>query len=170
MHDVIPDMVILGKPMGNGHPIGAVVTTTKIANSFEKGVEFFSSFGGNPVSCAVGLSVLNIIEEEGLQKNAKIVGSYYKNKLNSLKDEYKVIGDVRGQGLFLGIEIIHKKDKKPNAKLAKHIKNKLRDNHILVGTDGPYNNVIKTKPPICFTMKNVDQVIISLIKILDRYQ
>ena len=93
-----------------------------------------------------------------------------RNRLNSLKDKYKVIGDVRGQGLFLGIEIIHKKDKKPNAKLAKHIKNKLRDKHILVGTDGPYNNVIKTKPPICFTMKNVDQVIISLIKILDRYQ
>ena len=169
MHDVIPDIVILGKPMGNGHPIGAVVTTTKIANSFEKGVEFFSSFGGNPVSCAVGLSVLNIIEEEGLQKNAKIVGNYYKNRLNSLKDKYKVIGDVRGQGL-LGIEIIHKKDKKPNAKLAKHIKNKLRDNHILVGTDGPYNNVIKTKPPICFTKKNVDQIIISLINILDRYK
>ena len=166
MHDVIPDIIILGKPMGNGHPIGAVVTTAKIANSFEKGVEFFSSFGGNPVSCAVGLSVLNIIEEEGLQDNAKIVGNYYKNKLNSLKDKYKVIGDVRGQGLFLGIEIIHKNDKKPNAKLAKYIKNKLRDNHILVGTDGPYNNVIKTKPPICFEKVDAKTVVDSIDMIL----
>ena len=166
MHDVIPDIIILGKPMGNGHPIGAVVTTAKIANSFEKGVEFFSSFGGNPVSCAVGLSVLNIIEEDGLQDNAKIVGNYYKNKLNSLKDKYKVIGDVRGQGLFLGIEIIHKNGKKPNAKLAKYIKNKLRDNHILVGTDGPYNNVIKTKPPICFEKVDAKTVVDSIDMIL----
>jgi 4-aminobutyrate aminotransferase-like enzyme len=108
-HDVVPDIVILGKPMGNGHPIGAVVTTNEISKSFESGVEFFSSFGGNPVSCAIGMSVLKVIEEEKLQENAKIVGDYYKKLLLILKDKFDCIGDVRGSGLFLGIELIDDK-------------------------------------------------------------
>ena len=168
MHNVIPDIIILGKAMGNGHPIGAVITKDTIAKSFGKGVEFFSSFGGNPVSCSAGLAVLDIIEEEKLQENAKNVGKYYLEKLNVLKKKFNCIGDVRGSGLFIGIEIINKDSKKPNTPLAQKIKNELRKKRILVGTDGPYNNVIKSKPPICFSKENVDEIISSLNVILQK--
>ena len=168
MHNVVPDLVILGKPMGNGHPIGAVITTDEISKSFERGVEFFSSFGGNPVSCAAGLAVLDVIEEENLQNNAKNVGDYYLKQLNILKKEFSCIGDVRGAGLFLGIEIVEKNSKKPNTVLAQKLKNELRKKYILVGSDGPFNNVIKTKPPICFTKENVDTVCLEIRKILNK--
>ena len=152
--------------MGNGHPIGAVITTDKIASKFSEGVEFFSSFGGNPVSCSVGLSVLDIIEKEKLQENAKIVGKYYKKELEKLKNKHKVIGEVRGEGLFLGIEIINENNLKPDRKLAHLLKNRLREKHILVGTDGPHNNVIKSKPPICFDKEDVKLVVESIDDIL----
>ena len=168
MHNVVPDIVILGKPMGNGHPIGAVITSDKISKSFEKGVEFFSSFGGNPVSCSAGLAVLDVIEEENLQNNAKNVGDYYLKQLNILKKEFSCIGDVRGTGLFLGIEIVKNNSKKPNTVLAQKLKNELRKKFILVGSDGPYNNVIKTKPPICFTKENVDTVCQEIKNILNK--
>jgi 4-aminobutyrate aminotransferase and related aminotransferases len=161
MHEVCPDIVILGKPMGNGHPIGAVICTEEISESFSKGVEFFSSFGGNPVSCAIGLAVLDVIEKENLQKNAKEVGEYYKERLNYLKSKFECIGDVRGEGLFLGIEIIGNK-KSPNTALAQEIKNSLRDKNILLSTDGPFDNVIKTKPPLVFNKENVDRVVLTL--------
>lgn len=163
---VIPDIVILGKPMANGHPMGAVVTTDEIAESFSKGVEFFSSFGGNPVSCAIALSVLEVIEEEQLQENAKEVGDYYKSLLLALKKEHKCIGDVRGSGLFLGIEIIDEKTQKTNKKLAHHIKNELRNRNILISTDGPDDNVLKTKPPLCFTKGNAETVVHTIDIIL----
>ena len=166
LYNVVPDIVVLGKSMGNGHPIGAVITSDRIASKFSEGVEFFSSFGGNPVSCAVGSSVLDIIEDEKLQDNAKIVGQYYKKELQKLKNKHKVIGDVRGEGLFLGIEIINEKNLKPDKKLAHLLKNKLREKYILVGTDGPHNNVIKSKPPICFSVEDVKLVVNSIDKIL----
>jgi 4-aminobutyrate aminotransferase-like enzyme/Ser/Thr protein kinase RdoA (MazF antagonist) len=167
MHDVIPDIVILGKPIGNTHPIGAVVTTEKIADSFSNGMEFFSSFGGNPVSCAVGSKVLDILEEEKLQENALVVGNYYKSELKKLQSEFSSIGDVRGQGLFLGIEFIDNKGQ-PDTKIAQQLKNQLKENFILVSTDGPHDNVIKTKPPLCFTKENVDQVLYHFREILKR--
>ena len=104
MHEIIPDIIILGKPIGNGHPMAAVITTEKINKSFENGMEFFSSFGGNPVSCEIGKSVLKIIEEETLQKNALTVGNYLMEKLTILKNKYNIINEVRGMGLFIGIE------------------------------------------------------------------
>jgi len=165
MHNIIPDLVILGKPMGNTHPIGAVVTTEKIADTFTNGMEFFSSFGGNPVSCAVGSKVLDILKEENLQENALIVGNYYKSELKKLQSEFSCIGDVRGQGLFLGIEFVDNNGQ-PDAKIAQHLKNQLKENFILVSTDGPHDSVIKTKPPLCFTKENVDQVISTMIRIL----
>jgi 4-aminobutyrate aminotransferase-like enzyme/Ser/Thr protein kinase RdoA (MazF antagonist) len=167
MHDVIPDIVILGKPIGNTHPIGAVVTTEKIADSFSNGMEFFSSFGGNPVSCAIGSKVLDILEEEKLQENALVVGNYYKSELKKLQSEFSSIGDVRGQGLFLGIEFIDNKGQ-PDTKIAQQLKNQLKENFILVSTDGPHDNVIKTKPPLCFTKENVDQVLYHFREILKR--
>ena len=164
---VIPDIVIIGKPMANGHPMGAVITSEKISNSFGEGVEFFSSFGGNPVSCEIANSVLEIIDDEELQSRAMEVGNYYKKELNKLKNDTCFIGDVRGKGLFLGIEIITLTGE-ANPILAQEIKNGLRNRFILVGTDGEFNNVIKTKPPLCFNKQNVDQVVSEICKILKK--
>lgn len=165
-HGVTPDMVILGKPMGNGHPMGAVVCTQEIAESFEKGVEFFSSFGGNPVSCAIGLAVLDVIEEEGLQENALEVGNYYKSLFGQLKRQYGCIGDVRGSGLFLGVDLVKSGTKDEDEQLAKLIKNQLREAYILISTDGPKDSVLKTKPPLIFTKENALQVVEEMEKIL----
>ena len=163
---VIPDIVILGKPMANGHPMGAVITSEEISNSFSEGVEFFSSFGGNPVSCEIANSVLEIIDDEELQSKALEIGDYYKKELNRLKNNTFFIGDIRGSGLFLGIEIITATGD-ANPILAQKIKNGLRDKFILIGTDGKFNNIIKTKPPLCFSRQNVDQVVKEISKILD---
>jgi 4-aminobutyrate aminotransferase-like enzyme len=168
-YGVIPDMVILGKPIANGHPMGAVVCTLEIAESFEKGVEFFSSFGGNPVSCAIASAVLDVIEEEKLQENAKVVGDYYMSLLKDMMKKYSCIGDVRGSGLFIGFDIVEDNSKTPNTALASHIKNELRNKHILVSTDGPYDNVIKTKPPLCFSKKNAETVVTTVSDILATY-
>ncbi len=165
MHDVIPDMVILGKPMANGHPIGAVVTTTEIADKFANGMEFFSSFGGNPVSCEAAAAVLDIIENEGLQQNAEEIGSYYLNSLAQLAGQHRVIGDIRGSGLFIGIEFTLESGK-PATEIARIVKNGLKESFILTGTDGPYDNVIKSKPPLCFNRQNVDLLVDRLDKIL----
>lgn len=167
--EVTPDIVILGKPMGNGHPIGAVVTNEEVAHSFSKGVEFFSSFGGNPVSCATGLAVLNVIEEEKLQENANQVGEYYKSLLSNLRNKYHCIGDVRGSGLFLGVEIVKSDSIQPDMKLAHYIKNELRNRHILISTDGPYDSVLKSKPPLCFTKENAKEVVNAIDEILEVY-
>ncbi len=163
MHGIVPDIVVIGKPMGNGHPIGAVVTTAEITAEFEKGPEFFSSFGGNPVSCAIGKAVLEVIEEEGLQQHAKQVGDYFKEELNALAKAYTCIADVRGSGLFLGIEI-RTENGDPATKYASDIKNYMREHHILVSTDGPYDNVLKIKPPLSFAKEDVDIAIAVLRK------
>ena len=155
MYDVVPDMVILGKPMANGHPIGAVVTTTKIAKSFDNGLEFFSSFGGNPVSCAIGEAVLDVIENEGLQQHAKIIGDYLIGILEDLKSKYSEIIDIRGNGLFIGIEIGNS-NTATSTEIAAVIKNGLRENHILISTDGPTESVLKIKPPLAFTKQDGD--------------
>jgi ethanolamine-phosphate phospho-lyase len=166
---VVPDMVILGKPMGNGHPMGAVVCTQEVSESFERGVEFFSSFGGNPVSCAIGLAVLDVIEEENLQENAMVVGNYYKTLMEQLKQQYACIGDVRGSGLFLGMDLVKPGTKEEDADLAKDVKNQLRESFILISTDGPKDSVLKTKPPMIFTKENALQVVEELEKALKKF-
>lgn len=169
MYDVVPDIVILGKPMGNGHPIGAVVTTDEIAQSFDNGLEFFSSFGGNPVSCAIGEAVLDVIEKEELQQHAKVVGHYLKEELKKLQLKYPEIADIRGEGLFVGVEIWDK-NKAPSALLARILKNGLRDKNILISTDGPYDNVLKIKPPLYFNKENVDELIFHINGIFKKNQ
>lgn len=166
-HEVVPDIVILGKPIANGHPMGAVVCTREIATSFEKGVEFFSSFGGNPVSCAIASAVLDVIEEENLQENARIIGNHYSLLLKELQAKHPRIGDVRGAGLFIGIEIVKEHTLQPATELANHIKNELRNRHILISTDGPHDNVIKTKPPLCFSKENAERVVGTMEEILN---
>ncbi len=153
--DVVPDIITIGKSMGNGHPISALITTKEIASTFNNGMEYFNSFGGNPVSCAIGHSVLKIIDEEGLQSNALQVGNLLKKLLNQLKTIHPIIGDVRGKGLFFGIELVNdEKELKPLPNVAEKVINKMKDNGILLSTDGPDHNVIKIKPPMVFNEQN----------------
>ena len=164
-HGVVPDIVICGKPIGNGHPMAAVITTDEIASSFENGMEFFSSFGGNNVSCAIGLAVLNVLEEENLQQHALETGNYFKQLLGEIDSPY--IGDVRGSGLFLGVEIVKDKSSKEHYnELAQKIKNELAQQRIILGTDGPHDSVIKTKPPLCFNKENAEQTTEAIAKVL----
>ena len=159
-HGIVPDIVTLGKPMGNGHPIAAVVTTKKIADTFNNGMEYFNSFGGNPVSCAVGNAVLDVIEKDNLQKNSKVVGDYFIKKLTQIQKKFPdYISKISGKGLFIGIDFICNGDfLLPDAKLAIKLINSLRLKGILLSTDGPFNNVIKIKPPLVFNKDNVDFV------------
>lgn len=170
---VVPDIVTLGKPMGNGHPLAAVVTTHEIAAAFANGMEYFNTFGGNPVSCAIGMAVLDVIEAEGLQENAKTVGDALLNGLNGLKQKYPLIGDVRGMGLFVGIELVtDRQTLAPASDHADYIINRMRDYGILISTDGPHANVLKIKPPMVWTLSDVARVVEVLDEILseDRLQ
>ena len=165
--NTVPDIITMGKSMGNGHPLSAVVTTQKIAQKFNNGMEYFNSFGGNPVSCAVGRTVLEIIEKEKLQENAYLVGKYLIKELNDLKMRHNLIGDIRGRGLFLGIEFIRDHEKMiPAATEAERIVNDMKDRGILLSTDGPDHNVIKIKPPMIFTKQNADQLLDVLDQLL----
>ena len=167
-HGVIPDIVVLGKPIGNGHPIGAVVTTCEIAHAFDNGMEFFSTFGGNTVSCAIGSAVLDVVREEDLQNNAFEVGNYLISGLNLLKNNYKIVGDVRGSGLFLGMELVRDRTTlEPASEEANFIMNRMKEMGILVGTDGPYRNVIKIRPPMPFSLNDSDNLLFALDRILN---
>jgi len=164
---VVPDIVTLGKPIGNGHPLAAVVTTREIAESFAGGMEYFNTFGGNPVSCAIGLAVLDVVREQGLQEHALEVGEHWKAGLTELKNRHALIGDVRGQGLFLGVELVlDRQTLDPAPKHASYIIERMKEHGILVSIDGPLHNVLKLKPPMVITEKDVDRVVRVLDKIL----
>jgi 4-aminobutyrate aminotransferase-like enzyme len=155
--DVVPDIVVLGKPIGNGYPIGAVVTTAEIAASFDNGMEFFSTFGGSTVSCAIGLAVLEVVEEEQLQAHAEKVGEHLLARLRPLVDRSALVGEVRGSGLFIGVELVRdRKTLEPAATEASEIVNRLREEGILIGTDGPHHNVLKIRPPMPFSIEDAD--------------
>ncbi len=156
---VIPDILTIGKPFGNGHPIGAVVCTKEIADAFANGMEYFNTFGGNPVSCAIGLEVLNIVEEENLMANALTLGNYVKEGFRNLQSQHAIIGDVRGHGFFLGWEFINDENWTPAAKQAAYFANRIKEMGILLSTDGPLHNVIKFKPPMIFTKENADYLL-----------
>ncbi len=167
LQDVVPDIITCGKPIGNGHPLGAVITTREVANAFENGMEYFNTYGGNPVSCAVGYEVLSVIDDEGLKENAHKVGSYLIDRLKELMVKHEIIGDVRGVGLFCGIELVRDRiTLEPAVSEASYIANRMRELGILLSTDGPLYNVIKMKPPMCFTIENVDEMIQRLGKVL----
>jgi len=167
-YGVEPDIVVLGKPIGNGHPIGAVVTTREIAASFDNGMEFFSTFGGNTVSSAIGLAVLEEVQEKDLQAHALNVGSRLLKGLRDLMDTYDLIGDVRGSGLFLGVELVRNRETlEPATREAEFIVNRMREQHILFGTDGPFHNVLKIRPPMPFSESDVDRFIRTLRDVLN---
>ena len=167
--DIVPDIVTLGKSIGNGHPLSVVVTNEDLSNQFNNGMEYFNSFGGNPVSCAIGHAVLKIIEEEELQKNAFRVGNELKKLLNELKSVHDIIGDVRGKGLFLGIEIIKDLETlEPDKQVTHKIVNEMRNSKILLSSDGPDHNVIKIKPPMVFNSSNALFLVETLDKVLSK--
>jgi len=164
---VVPDIVVLGKPIGNGHPISAVVTTPEIAASFDNGMEFFSTFGGNTVSCAIGLAVLDVTLAENLQAHALRVGNHMLAGLRPFKDRFEIVGDVRGSGLFLGIELVRDRDTlEPAGEEAAFIADRMREYGILMGTDGPFHNVVKIRPPMPFSESDADRLVGTMEKIL----
>ncbi len=159
----VPDIVTLGKPIGNGHPLAAVVTTPEIAASFDNGMEYFNTFGGNPVSCAVGLAALDVIRDEGLQERALRVGGFLKQGLEALARDHALIGDVRGSGLFLGVELVRDRQTlEPADREADRVVNRMRERGVLLSTDGPLRNVIKIKPPLVFSQADAQEALAKL--------
>jgi 4-aminobutyrate aminotransferase-like enzyme len=165
--DVVPDVVVLGKPIGNGFPLAAVITTPEIASTFDNGMEFFSTFGGNPVACAAGLAVLDVLRDEGLQENARRVGRHLIDRLRGLMDRHSLVGDVRGSGLFLGVELVRDRGLlTPAGDEASYVVNRLREKGVLTGTDGPYDNVLKLRPPLILETRDADLLVAALDEVL----
>ncbi len=160
-HGVVPDIVTIGKPLGNGHPIAAVACTKEIAERFSNGMEFFNTFGGNPVSCAIATEVLKTVREEGLQENAHVTGAFLKEQLKDLGKGFPILADVRGQGLFLGIELVDK-NMNPLPEQATYLANRMKEFGILMSTDGPDHNVLKIKPPMVFSTEQAKELIRTL--------
>jgi 4-aminobutyrate aminotransferase-like enzyme/Ser/Thr protein kinase RdoA (MazF antagonist)/murein DD-endopeptidase MepM/ murein hydrolase activator NlpD len=164
LQDVIPDILVLGKPSGNGYPLGAVITTPEIAASFASGPEFFSTFGGSTVSCAAGIAVLDVLAQEQLQHHADRVGRELLAGLRRIMARHPLVGDVRGSGLFLGIELVTDRETRiPATSHADYVKNRMRDRRVLLGTEGPHDNVLKIRPPMTFDSEAAS----ALLDVLD---
>ena len=166
--DVVPDIVTMGKPMGNGHPIAAVITTPEIAKSFAAtGIEYFNTYGGNPVSCAIGNAVLDVIEQEGLLEHAVRVGHTLLEGAKVLAKKYAIIGDVRGRGMFVGVDLVKDRvTREPHASAAQHVLTRFKEEKVLLQSDGPHNNVLKFKSPLAFSMENAETFLELLDKVL----
>lgn len=162
-HGLMPDLVTLGKPMGNGHPMAGVVGKADLFDQFGRECRYFNTFGGNPVSCAVGLAVMNVIQSEGLLQHTQLVGGALKAALNELGQKHALIGDVRGAGLFLGVELVEDKvNKTPATEKTAQIVNLMRHKGVLISGAGPRNNVLKIRPPLPFSIANTEQFIDAL--------
>lgn len=167
-HGVQPDIVTMGKPMGNGYPIGAVVTRPEILAAFCRQVGYFNTFAASPVAAMVGQAVLDVIESEGLMANAMRVGGYLKQRLTALSTRQPVIGDVRGAGLYIGVELVQPENGSPAPVLASAIINAMRDRRVLIGAAGKSGHVLKLRPPLCFTAENADQLMMALEEALSQ--
>lgn len=165
--EVVPDIIVLGKPIGNGFPLGAVIATEEIARSFDNGMEFFSTFGGSTVSCAAGLATLDVVQEERLQAHASRVGDQLLARLRPLAASGGVVGDVRGSGLFVGVELVKDPSTlEPATAEATWVVNRMRDEGILLGTDGPFHNVLKIRPPMPFGTDDAHELAATLEHVL----
>ncbi|MDC7997289.1 aminotransferase class III-fold pyridoxal phosphate-dependent enzyme [Gilvibacter sediminis] len=164
-YGVVPDIVTIGKPIGNGHPLAAVVCTAEVAEAFNNGMEFFNTFGGNPVSSAVGKAVLEVIQEEKLMDNARDTGHFLIDGLKALQKQFPIIADVRGKGFFLGFELCDA-DRNPLTEQAKYLANRMKYYGYLMSVDGPDDNVIKIKPPMVFNRHNAEQLLHYLSQVL----
>jgi 4-aminobutyrate aminotransferase-like enzyme/Ser/Thr protein kinase RdoA (MazF antagonist) len=170
LQEVEPDIVVLGKPIGNGHPLAAVVVTEEIATSFNNGMEYFNTYGGNPVSMETGLAVMRIIEEENLQQRALETGNYLIGALTALMQKHKLIGDVRGKGLFVGAELVRDRETlEPAVPEIDEIVEKMKERGFLLSTDGPLHNVLKIKPPMVFNIENASNLVAHLDEVLNAY-
>jgi 4-aminobutyrate aminotransferase-like enzyme len=166
-HGLEPDIVTLGKPMGNGQPISATVIRPEIVQQFGENARYFNTFGGNAVSCAAALAVLKAIQEEKLQENAKVVGDYMIEGLSKLKDRYDIVGDVRGAGLLFGLEIVtDRKSAKAGREATTRIVNRMRNDGVLISICGKGYNVLKIRPPLVFSRENVDTFLGALDRAL----
>ena len=166
--DFVPDIVTMGKPMGNGHPVSAIVTRNALVGEFGTHGRYFNTFGGNPVSCAAALAVLDVIEEEGLQRNALDVGMHLVDGLRQLAERYDCIGDVRGTGLFLALELVTDRDaRSPATELAARVINDLRHRGVLTSSIGPDANILKLRPPMVLSNGDADHVLATLAASLD---
>lgn len=167
LYGITPDIATMGKPMGNGHPIGGVVARAELLNEFRDTSMYFNTFGGNPVSCAVGIAVLDVLEQENLLENATTVGNYVKEGLRKLQNKHDLIGDVRGRGLFFGLDLItDRKTKQPAGAEAKRVVNEMRNKGVLISKIGQHDNVLKMRPPMPFSKDNADQLLSSLDEVL----
>jgi 4-aminobutyrate aminotransferase-like enzyme len=167
--DVVPDIVTMGKPIGDGHPLAAVVTTQAIAQAFSEKFHYFNTFGGNPVSAAAGLAVLDVVEQERILQNVHDVGLYLVDQLRSLSQQYPIIADVRGKGLFYGLEVVKEAGSlEADAGRAGEIAEAMREAGVLLSTTGPYDNVIKIRPPMVFSKENADFLVSCLDAALSR--
>ena len=161
--DVVPDIVTLGKPMGAGHPLAAVVTTPKIAEKFSTKSDYFNTFGGNPVSTAVGKAVIEVIDNENILENVVKIGAYTRAGLEQLQEKYEVIGDVRGRGLFLSMDLVKDRSlKTPDPEAARFITNMMKDEGVLLSKHGRYDNTLKIRPPMVFNQNNADILLAAL--------
>ncbi len=166
--NAVPDVVVLGKPIGNGHPIGVVITTREIADSFAKGPEYFSTFGGSNLSCRIGKEVLDIVDDEGLIENARIMGDKLLDGLRQLHGKYDIVGDVRGYGLFIGVDLVTDSASRiPGIQIADYVKNRMRENRILMGTEGPKDNILKIRPPLTIEDNDVTMILTILDQVLE---
>jgi 4-aminobutyrate aminotransferase-like enzyme len=166
-HSVVPDIVTMGKPMGNGFPMGGIATRATLLDRFAAEVKYFNTFGGNPVAAAAGLAVLDVIRDEELVKNANRVGGYLMNGLREIGNRHMEIGDVRGSGLFIGLELVGDRDaKEPAPEIASQLINRLRHRGILIGAAGRWGNTLKIRPPLCFTRDNADMFIAACDEVL----
>ena len=164
---VVPDIVVLGKPIGNGHPIGAVVTTRRIAEAFANGMEFFSTFGGSTSACAVGLEVLRIVDDEAIPERAARVGAALRMELETLAQDHPLIGDIRGSGLFMGVELVKDRAARtPATDETAYLVERLRDHRVLIGTEGRDNNVLKIRPPLSFDAGAAERFVTCLRRVL----
>jgi len=162
-----PDIVTLGKPMGAGHPLAGLVARGELIDEFLATEGYFNTFGGNPVSCAVGIAVMEVIEDEGLVENAAKVGAYVLDRFLALQGKYEMIGDVRGNGLFFGIDLVSDRDlKTPDAATAKYVVNTMRHKGIVMSKIGAHDNVLKLRPPLCFSEEHAALMISTLDKVL----
>ena len=167
LHGVTPDIATMGKPMGNGHPLAGVVARADLVNGFREQVMYFNTFGGNPVQCAVGMAVLDVIEEENLQENCLVVGEYIRDGLRALQSEYELIGDVRGHGLFNGVELVTDREARTPAQAeAKNVANAMKDRGVLISNIGMYDNVLKMRPPLPFSKDDADLLLSVLEEVL----
>jgi 4-aminobutyrate aminotransferase-like enzyme/Ser/Thr protein kinase RdoA (MazF antagonist) len=167
LQEVEPDIVVLGKPIGNGHPLAAVVLTEEVAAAFNNGMEYFNTYGGNPVSMETGIAVMNVIRDEELQKRALETGNYLIKGLERLMGKYKLIGDVRGKGLFVGAELIRDRETlEPAVSEIDEIVEEMRNRGFLMSTDGPLHNVLKIKPPMLFNIENAAAFLTNLDEVL----